>query len=133
MFEEILHLNTNFTSIVRFASKKHAITLPQALILFYISQQGTSMSELAQYLGLDPSTITRNIEKLEKRNILYRERSTKDTRMIYVYKSAEGLKISNNIEQEAENILIQSAKDGVGVQNVIQKMNWNLEKSKSLK
>ena len=133
MFEEILHLNTNFTSIVRFASKKYAITLPQALILFYISQQGTSMSDLAQYLGLDPSTVTRNIEKLEKRNLLYRERSTKDTRMIYVYKSAEGLKISNNIEQETESILIQSAKDGVDIQNVIQKMNWNLEKSKSLK
>ena len=53
--------------------------------------------------------------------------------MIYVYKSAEGLKISNNIEQETESILIQSAKDGVDIQNVIQKMNWNLEKSKSLK
>ena len=133
MFEEILHLNTNFASIVRFASKKYAITLSQAIILFYIYRQGTSMSRLAQRLGLDPSTMTRNIEKLEKRNLLYRERSTEDTRMIYVYKSAEGLKISEDIESEVGQMLIKSAKDSLSIQNAIQKMNWNLEKSKLLK
>ena len=133
MFEEILHLNTNFASIVRLASKKYAITLPQAFILFYVYKQGTSMSRLAQRLGLDPSTMTRNIEKLEKRNLLYRERSTEDTRMIYVYKSAEGLKISEDIEFEVEQMLVKSAKDGLSIQNAIQKMNWNLEKSKLLK
>ena len=73
MFEEILNLNANFTSIVRKISKKYHITLPQALILFNISSRGTSMSELAHRLGLDPSTVTRNIEKLELRNFLYRE------------------------------------------------------------
>ena len=132
MFEEILQLNTNFASIVRFASKKHAITLSQTLILFHISRQGISMSRLAQQLGLDPSTMTRNVEKLEKRNLLYRERSIDDTRMIYVYKSSQGFKISTDIESQVEHILIKSAKDGLNVQNAIQTMNWNLEKAKLL-
>ena len=69
-------------------AKKFDLTLPQTLILFNISINGTSMSDLAHLMGLDPSTITRNIEKLEIRNLLYRERSLNDTRMIYIYKSS---------------------------------------------
>ena len=73
MFEELLNLNANFTSIVRKTSKKYNITLPQALILFHISIRGSSMSGLAARLGLDPSTITRNIGKLEFKNLLYKK------------------------------------------------------------
>ena len=128
MFEDILNLNANFTSIVRKISKKHNITLQQALILSYISVTGSPMSILANRLGLDPSTITRNIEKLELKNLLYRERSTSDTRMIYVYKSAEGSRIATEIEEEVEIILKHSSSRIAKLRDAIQTMNWNLEK-----
>ena len=128
MFEELLNLNANFTSIVRKTSKKYNITLPQALILFHISIRGSSMSGLAARLGLDPSTITRNIEKLEFKNLLYRERATNDTRMIYVYKSAEGTRISSELEKKIETMFKRSI-DGVPeLRDILQTMNWNLEK-----
>ena len=130
MFEEILHLNTNFVSIVRGISKKYEITLSQALILLNISINGTSMSSLAYRLGLDPSTITRNIEKLEKRNLLYRERSTLDTRVINIYKSNEGVSISENIENDTEEIFNASIEDELDFKDSLQKINWNLEKNK---
>ena len=128
MFEDILNLNANFTSIVRKISKKHSITLQQALILSHISISGSPMSILANRLGLDPSTITRNIEKLELKNLLYRERSTSDTRMIYVYKSAEGGRIAREIEKEVEIILKHSSQRTAELRDAIQTMNWNLEK-----
>ena len=84
MFEEILQLNTNFIFLVRKIAKKNSLTLPHALILLNVSISGSSMSALANLLGLDPSTATRNIEKLEIRNLLYREKSTNDTRKVYV-------------------------------------------------
>jgi len=130
MFEEILQLNTNFIFLVRRIAKNHSLTLPQALILLNISISGSSMSKLANLLGLDPSTVTRNIEKLENRNILYREKSTQDTRVIYVYKSNQGKIIVNNIEKEMELILNHRLDSRVDIKNSIQKINWSLEKNK---
>ena len=128
MFEEILNLNTNFNTIVRKISKKHHITLSQALILLSIPMNGTPMSKLAFSLGLDPSTITRNIEKLEKRNLLYREKSTLDTRVINVYKSNEGSKMINDVEKTVNSILIQSSQNTSELKDEIQILNWNIEK-----
>ena len=128
MFEEILNLSSSFTSIVRFSAKKHRITLPQTLLLFYVSVRGTPMSALASKLGLDPSTITRNIEKLEKRNLLYRERATDDTRIIRVYKSRQGRLISEDIEKETTGILSQEIHNKTAIKEMLQDINWKLEK-----
>ena len=108
MFEEILQLNTNFIFLVRKIAKKNSLTLPQALILLNVSISGSSMSTLANLLGLDPSTVTRNIEKLEVRNLLYREKSTSDTRKVYVYMSGRGKEISKKIEEDLEFQLVDA-------------------------
>jgi len=130
MFEEILQLNTNFIFLVRKIAKKNNLTLPQALILLNISINGSSMSTLANLLGLDPSTITRNIEKLEIRNLLYREKSTNDTRKVYVYVSGQGKKISKNIENDLELQLVNAIGSKIDITETIQKINWSLEKNK---
>lgn len=130
MFEEILQLNTNFIFLVRKMAKKQNLTLPQSLILLNISISGSSMGSLASLLGLDPSTITRNIEKLENRNLLYREKSLNDTRVIYVYKSAQGKIIAENIENDVESMLLSAIGKGVNIKESVQKINWSLEKSK---
>ena len=130
MFEEILQLNTNFIFLVRKIAKKNSLTLPQTLILLNISINGSSMSTLANLLGLDPSTVTRNIEKLEIRNLLYREKSTNDTRMVYVYRSGQGKKISKNIEEDLESQLVDAIGSEINIIESIQKINWSLEKNK---
>ena len=88
------------------------------------------MSTLANLLGLDPSTVTRNIEKLEIRNLLYREKSTNDTRMVYVYRSGQGKKISKNIEEDLESQLVDAIGSEINIIESIQKINWSLEKNK---
>tara|TARA_B110000014_G_C19570287_1_gene303863 strand:+ start:118 stop:513 length:396 start_codon:yes stop_codon:yes gene_type:complete len=130
MFEEILQLNTNFIFLVRKMAKKQSLTLPQSLILLNISISGSSMSSLASLLGLDPSTITRNIERLENRNLLYREKSINDTRVIYVYKSTQGKIIAKKIEDDMEGLLINSIGKEIDIKENIQKINWSLEKNK---
>tara|TARA_B100001029_G_scaffold179337_1_gene188481 strand:+ start:413 stop:814 length:402 start_codon:yes stop_codon:yes gene_type:complete len=130
MFEEILQLNTNFIFLVRKIAKKNSLTLPQALILLNVSISGSSMSTLANLLGLDPSTVTRNIEKLETRNLLYREKSTNDTRKVYVYMSIQGKEISKKIEQDLEFQLVSAIGSKIDIAEIIQKINWSLEKNK---
>ena len=70
MFEELLDLTSTFSSIFRKIAKNKKISLSQAFILLLIDSQGSSMSRLAYQIGLDNSTMTRNIEKLEKAGIL---------------------------------------------------------------
>ena len=130
MFEEILQLNTNFIFLVRKIAKKNSLTLPQALILLNVSISGSSMSTLANLLGLDPSTVTRNIEKLEVRNLLYREKSTSDTRRVYVYMSGRGKEISKKIEEDLEFQLVDAIGSKIDIAETIQKINWSLEKNK---
>lgn len=130
MFEEILQLNTNFIFLVRKIAKKNSLTLPQALILLNVSISGSSMSTLANLLGLDPSTVTRNIEKLEVRNLLYREKSTSDTRKVYVYMSGRGKEISKKIEEDLEFQLVDAIGSKIDIAETIQKINWSLEKNK---
>ena len=130
MFEEILQLNTNFIFLVRKIAKKNSLTLPQALILLNVSISGSSMSTLANLLGLDPSTVTRNIEKLEIRNLLYREKSTSDTRKVYVYMSGRGKEIAKKIEQDLELQLVDAIGSKIDIAETIQKINWSLEKNK---
>mgnify|MGYP001341484908 FL=1 len=130
MFEEILQLNTNFIFLVRKIAKKNSLTLPQALILLNVSISGSSMSTLANLLGLDPSTVTRNIEKLEIRNLLYREKSTSDTRKVYVYMSGRGKEISKKIEEDVEFQLVDAIGSKIDIAETIQKINWSLEKNK---
>ena len=126
MFEELLHTNTNFLAIVRKLSYKRGITPQQSLILFHISSAGISMSNLADRLGLNASTITRNIEKLENKQLIYRQKCSKDSRMINVYKSKSGAAVGNSIEREANKYFTSSIDQTNTLKDLLQKMNWNL-------
>ena len=126
MFEELLNINTNFLTIVRRLSYKKGITLQQSLILFHISSAGISMSNLADRLGLNASTITRNIEKLENKQLIYRQKCSTDSRKVNVYKSKRGATIGSSIEVEANKYFTSSINKTNTLKNLLQIMNWNL-------
>ena len=132
MFEEILDLSTIFTSFLRKMSKKLDLTLSQSIILYLINHNGSSMSSLSDSIGLDASTMTRNIEKLEKRHLVYRERSFKDTRQIFVFRSAKGNDLLVKLESNMERLLSKKTiKNQTHVQNVLNKINWHMIKIKN--
>lgn len=51
------------------------------------------VSELADYLGITLSGVTQLVEKLVKMNMVIRERSEKDRRVVYIRITEEGKKI----------------------------------------
>ena len=53
---------------IRTIASKLSLTASQAYHLLLIPFDGIPMSELAKKLGLDSSTLTRNISNLEKHN-----------------------------------------------------------------
>ena len=70
--ELLANLTTHYNAIFRQYSSRLSLTAPQAFHLLSIPVDGISMSGLANKLGLDTSTLTRNIKKLEKLNLVRR-------------------------------------------------------------
>tara|TARA_B100000401_G_scaffold436926_1_gene381379 strand:+ start:949 stop:1371 length:423 start_codon:yes stop_codon:yes gene_type:complete len=80
------------------------MTYSQMLAIISIPNDGIEMSELARKLGLDNSTITRLILRLEKKDWVGREKSIRDKRAIKVFLKTKGLKIQQDIEKKIELI-----------------------------
>ena len=80
------------------------MTYSQVLAIISIPNDGIEMSELAQKLGLDNSTITRLIVRLEKKGWVFRAQSRRDKRAIKVFLKTKGLTIQQDIEKKIESI-----------------------------
>ena len=79
-------------------------TYSQVLAIISIPYDGIEMSELARKLGLDNSTITRLILRLEKKNWVGRKKSKRDKRAIKVFLKSKGFAIQQDIEKKIELI-----------------------------
>ena len=80
------------------------ITYSQVLAIISIPNDGVEMSELARKLGLDNSTVTRLIVRLEKKDWVGREKSKRDKRAIKVFLKTKGLVMQQDIEKKIESI-----------------------------
>ena len=80
------------------------MTYSQVLAILSIPNDGIEMSELARKLGLDNSTITRLIVRLEKKDWVGREKSRRDKRAIKVFLKTKGLTIQQDIEKKIGSI-----------------------------
>jgi len=128
MYEELIDLTSNFLVIFRNVTKKHSITLSQGFIILNIDIQGSSMTALSSKLGLDASTMTRNIEKLEKKQLVYRQRLTSDARIINVYLTVSGKKLNEIIRYNLQEILNEGVLDKKEITNKLHGLIWDLEK-----
>lgn len=65
-------------------------TIPQLTVIGVLSKYGPmKISDLSQRLSLSNSTISGIVDRLEKQNIVERERSEKDKRVVFVQLSAK--------------------------------------------
>ena len=80
------------------------MTYSQILAIISIPNDGIEMSELSRKLGLDNSTITRLVVRLEKKGWVSREQSRRDKRAINVFLKNRGFAIQQEIEKKIESI-----------------------------
>ena len=102
-----LAIETN--AAVRAVASRLNLTTSQAYHLLLIPFDGIAMSELAKKLGLDSSTLTRNISNLEKHNYISRKVSNRDRRVQLIFLTKIGINavadIENNLEEFNFNVL----------------------------
>ena len=78
------------------------ISYSQILALISISDGGVEMSTLSWDLALDNSTVTRLVNRLEKKNLVFRKKSKEDKRLVKVCLTKEGEEIQNRIEEKID-------------------------------
>ena len=80
------------------------LSYSQILAILVIPDDGIEMSELALVMGLENSTDTRLIARLETNGFVKREKSRVDKRSIIVFLKNKGLIIQKNIEKKYDLI-----------------------------
>ena len=89
---------------------EHDLSLTQLRVLAILRDRRGRMSELADYLGLDKSTISGLVDRAEKRGLLKRGPNPDDRRAVDVYLTPAGARLA---EQGAAQIArALSAKTG---------------------
>ena len=131
--EKIYDLNLETSIILRKNAKDLGLTLPQVQLLLSIPFSSISMTDLANLLGIDNSTLTRNLNKLEKKGYIKRTKDYYDRRIYKVSLSKKGSVKKNIIENKLNEVSIKilsvlNYKDKHDVFQSLEKLSWVLTK-----
>ena len=96
-------LNIKLTSIFRVLSSQYNLSYSQYCILMKIDASGNPMSDLAKILGLDKSTLTRNINVLINRKLVDKYQDQTDLRIYRVILTPKGEKIKTYLYNDLDN------------------------------
>lgn len=119
MFERCLYFNLNTlarTVNQRWEKAYLAVGLSPAhayLLRLVLNNPGITQKQLAAELHLAPSTITRFIDALVKRNLLRRQAGGGDARESAIYPSEAGRSLHGELERIGQQ-LFQSLRDTLG-------------------
>ena len=133
MSEKIYDLNLEISIIMRKIAKDLGLTLSQVQLLLSIPFSSISMTELANLLGIDNSTLTRNLNKLEKKGYVKRTKDYYDRRIYKISLSKKGSVKKNIIENKLNEVSIKilsvlNYKDKHDVFQSLEKLSWVLTK-----
>ena len=95
------HMNV----LARRVASKNNLSLSQYYTLNSITSNGISMSDLSSTIGIDNSTLTRNINILLYRSLVKKHRSNDDRREFIVILSSKGEKIVNKLDNQMESLI----------------------------
>ena len=130
--ELLTNLTTHYNAIFRQYSSRLSLTAPQAFHLLSIPVDGISMSGLASRLGLDTSTLTRNIQKLEKLDLVRRKQDRNDKRILAVYLTDKGRGKVEKVENSLLDLNFSMMKyidldDQENIPEMLEKLVWAMD------
>ena len=130
--ELLTDLTTHYNALIRYYASRLSLTAPQAFHLLAVSTDGISMSNLAHKLGLDNSTLTRNIQKLETLELVLRKQDNFDKRVFRVHLTKKG----RVIVEQFENLLLDlnysmlkhiDLDDQENISEMLEKLVWSMD------
>ena len=122
---------SNLNVIVRKVASENNLSLSQYFTLLNISSSGILMGELSKLVGVDKSTLTRNIRILLNRDLVLKNQSTSDKREYIIMLTNHGERLINKLDSGMEkklSIIIEDI-DSTSKQtlsNIIESINWKI-------
>lgn len=113
LFSEVMHL---FRHNIKKSCGDRGMSAPQGMIMRLLSKnKKMKITELSKHLALSNSTVSGIIDRLETQNMVIRERSQEDKRVVYVKISSNFEEIHKNFhkkfEKDIENIMNRGTKE----------------------
>ena len=130
--ELLVDLTTHYNALIRSAASQLHLTSSQAFHLISIPHDGIPMFKLAHKLGLDASTLTRNIQKLENLGLVKRKHDSYDKRVQKAVLTKRGVEITEDIEeillQMSNSIIEQIDLDTQeNMSELLEKLIWSMD------
>jgi len=130
--ELLSDLTVHYNALIRQSASHIGLTASQAFHLISIPHDGISMTRLSRKLGLDASTLTRNIQKLEKMGMVDRFPDSYDKRVQKTLLTKRGCDTVQEIDEMLlhahhmimDNIDLDSQEN---ISNVLEKLVWAMD------
>lgn len=92
-------------AVLNKVSAEHDLSLTQLRVLGILRDRRPRMAALADYLGLEKSTMTGLVDRAEKRGLLARAPSPGDGRAVDVFLTAEGAQFAKRVHARVQDAL----------------------------
>ena len=131
--EQLRDINTHLTAIIRKIGAGYAITFSQTNILLAIPVEGMFTSQLASRVGIEVSTATRNLSKLESKGFIRRKRDGYDRRKVIIILTEKGETLVENIDLKLDETAFELMQlipfeDRENLIPILESFSWNLNR-----
>ena len=131
--ESLLKICLLVNSKLRFIAKSLSISYAQLIILLNIPASGISLSNLSNSIGIDNSTLTRNIEKIITQKLIFINQHEEDRRQKIIMLSELGFSYQRSIENKFTDFIKQKISKDIDLNSLtlldemISSIIWRLE------
>ena len=135
--ESLLKICLLINSQLRFIAKSLYISYAQLIILLNIPAAGISLSNLSNNIGIDNSTLTRNIEKIITQKLIFINQHEEDKRQKIIMLSELGFNYQRSIENKFSEFIKQKISKDIDLNSLtifdemISSIIWRLELHKN--
>ncbi|GEL94057.1 MarR family winged helix-turn-helix transcriptional regulator [Cellulomonas composti] len=93
------------TAVLTRLGADNELSLTQLRLLGVLRDRRARVTELADRLGLDKSTMSGLVARAERRGLVERDRNPHDGRVVEISLTAEGERFARRVEQQAREVL----------------------------
>lgn len=100
---------------------KMGVTYPQYLVLMVLwENDGLTVNQISKKLLLDTNTLSPLLKRMDKMELLQRNRSSKDERSVIVQLTEKGKQLKTLAKPIPENLIKPMLTENISMENVIQ-------------
>ena len=92
----LYHLRANWLAVSKLfndLAKEYDVSMAMAFVILAISDNGTPVTKIAPRLGMEPNSLSRLLNSLQNKGVIYRENDIDDQRKVLVFLTDYGKKL----------------------------------------